>query len=97
MVKKGLIKPGQLKVLWESEPIVGSPIVIRNDINKEYAEKIKQIYLNLHKDNPAVFNAYLSLYHKDAATLSFVPIDDSAFNGIRTIANQTKDLNLFKN
>jgi phosphonate transport system substrate-binding protein len=96
MVKKGLIKPGQLKVLWESEPIVGSPIVIRNDINKEYAEKIKQIYLNLHKDNPAVFNAYLSLYHKDAATLSFVPIDDSAFNGIRTIANQTKDLNLFK-
>ena len=84
-------------ILWESEPIVASPIVIRNDIDVKFAEKMKNIYLNLHNDDSTVFNAYISLFHTNANELSYMPTYDSLYNGVRVIANGIKDIELLKN
>lgn len=96
MIKEGLIKKDDIKILWTSDPIVASPICIRSDINKEYIEKIKNIYLNLAKDDPEVFTSYIKLFYADANKMAYFPVNDSLYNGIRKIAIGIKDINLFK-
>lgn len=93
--KKGMIKKGLLKILWTSDPIVGSPFVIRKDINKAFAKKIQRFYFNLAKDHPLIFNNYLKVYYaQHPADLTYIAIQDSMFNGIRKIAGNVKDLKL---
>lgn len=97
LLKRGTIKESDFTILWKSDPIIASPICIRNDLNSAFVEKMKQIYLNLHIDNPAVFNAYIGTFHKNPKELSYIPINDSLYNGIRKIANSVKDVALLKN
>jgi phosphonate transport system substrate-binding protein len=88
----GELKPEQIKVLWESDPIVSSPIVARNDLNKALVKKIQDLYLNLAKDAPDVFAAYIKLYHPKLNGMSYMTVDDSMYNGLRKIARGIKDL-----
>ncbi|HEY4325563.1 MAG TPA: phosphate/phosphite/phosphonate ABC transporter substrate-binding protein [Mucilaginibacter sp.] len=92
--RKGIVKKEQIKVLWQSDPIVSSPIVARNDLNKDFVKKIQSLYLNMAKDNPAIFKAYISLYHTHAEKLSYMTVQDSMYNGLRKIAGGIKDLSL---
>jgi len=95
LVNRGLVKKDVLKVLWTSAPIVGSPIVIRRDINKDFAKKIQQYYFNMSKQQPEAFKTYIKAYYASApADLNYVAIDDSSFNSIRKMAAGLKDLNL---
>lgn len=88
------LKPGEIKILWQSDPIVSSPIVARNDLNKEFVKKIQALYLNLAKDAPDVFAAYIKLYHPKLNSLSYMAVDDTMYNGLRKIAAGIKDLNV---
>ncbi|MFI5136332.1 MAG: phosphate/phosphite/phosphonate ABC transporter substrate-binding protein [Sphingobacteriales bacterium] len=94
LLKHGLIKPGQLKVLWQSDPIVSSPIVVRNDLNKDLAKKIQGLYINMAKEAPAVFASYIKLYYSRPQDLSYMTVQDSSYNGLRKIAKGMKDLNV---
>jgi len=97
LIRKGVIEPKDFTILWESEPIVGSPIVIRKDISSKFAEKMKQIYLNLKTDDSVVFNKLISLYYTNPNELSYMSTNDSLYNGVRAIANGIKDVELLKN
>jgi phosphonate transport system substrate-binding protein len=92
--RAGELKPGEIKVLWQSDPIVSSPIVARNDLNKDFVKKIQGLYLNLAKDAPDVFAAYIKLYHPKLNGLSYMTVQDSMYNGLRKIAGGIKDLNV---
>jgi phosphonate transport system substrate-binding protein len=94
--RKGLIKPSDVKVLWQSAPIVSSPIVARNDLNKAFVKKIQNLYLNLAKDAPDVFAAYIKLLHDHPKNYSYMTVDDSMYNGIRKVASGIKDLSVVK-
>jgi phosphonate transport system substrate-binding protein len=97
LVRKGLIKESEFTILWESDPIVASPIVIRKDVDEKFAEKMKQIYLHLNTDDSTAFKSYLSLFHPNTSELSYLPVNDSLYNGVRKIANGIKDVALLKN
>jgi phosphonate transport system substrate-binding protein len=92
--RAGELKPGQIKVLWQSDPIVSSPLVARNDLNKAFVLKIQNLYLNMAKDAPHVFAAYIKLYHPKLNGLSYLPVQDSMYNGLRKIARGIKDLKM---
>lgn len=92
LLRRGVLKPGLLKVLWQSDAIVSSPIVVRNDLNKDLAKKIRDIYLHLSKDAPDVFQTYVKLYLTHTEKLSYMPVQDSMYNGLRKIASGIKDL-----
>jgi phosphonate transport system substrate-binding protein len=95
LVHRGLIKPGALKVLWISAPITGSPIVIRKDINRDFARKVQQYYFDMAKKHPEAFKPYVKAYYVSApADLNYVAIDDTCFDGIRKMASGLKDLKL---
>jgi phosphonate transport system substrate-binding protein len=92
-VRKGLIKKEQIKVLWQSDPIVSSPIVARNDLNRNFVKEIQNLYLNLNKDAPDVFVAYMKILHDHPEKYAYMTVQDSMYNGIRKIAKGIKDLN----
>ena len=95
LVKRGLVKPGVLKVLWTSAPITESPIVILKDINKAFAAKIRQYYLDMAKKQPKAFNDYIAAYYAaPPANITWVPVTDTDFNGIRKMAAGLKNLKL---
>ena len=93
LLRRGVLKPGLVKVLWQSDPIVSSPIVVRDDLNKAFAKKIKDIYLNMAKDAPYAFQPYIKLYLTHPERLSYMTVQDSMYNGLRKIASGIKDLN----
>ena len=97
LIQKGIIKNDDFTILWKSDPIIASPIVIRRDIDKKYIEKIKQLYLNLNVDDSIVFKNLMKIYHLNYNELSYMPINDSLYNGVRKIANNIKDVALLKN
>jgi phosphonate transport system substrate-binding protein len=94
--RKGVVKKEQLKVLWQSDPIVSSPIVVRNDLNKDLVKKIQSLYLNMVKDAPDVFMAYMKLHQAHPEKLSYMTVQDSMYNGLRKIAGGIKDLSVIK-
>jgi phosphonate transport system substrate-binding protein len=92
--RKGLVKKEQIKILWQSDPIVASPIVARTDLNKDFVKKIQDLYLNMPKDAPEVFRAYMGMLHEHPEKYSYMTVQDSMYNGIRKIARGIKDLSI---
>jgi len=89
MIDKGLLKKGDIRVLWTSPPIVSDPVVVINDLNKDLIKKIQQAYLHM---DPAILHNYTKVFLKDTLTRSFMVGNDTMYNGLRKIANGVKDL-----
>jgi phosphonate transport system substrate-binding protein len=92
LTQKGLIKPGDIRTIWVSPPIVGDPIVVRNDLNKAFVKKIQDAYLDMGRDAPQILKNYMKIYAGDTLKRSFIVAQDSMYNGLRRIANKIKDL-----
>jgi phosphonate transport system substrate-binding protein len=92
LTNRGQMKPGDVKVLWTSDPIVSDVIAMRPDINPAFAEKVRKAYLSLAAEDPGVWHQYLSLFNMKSDRLSYVPAQDSFYNGLRRIAAGVKDL-----
>ncbi len=92
MIQSKMLKEGDVRVIWTSAPIVGDPIVVRNDVNKEFTKKFKKAYLDMSADAPAILKSYVRLFLKDTANRSYMVAQDSMYNGLRKIAAGIKDL-----
>ncbi len=92
MIEKKMINPGDVRIVWTSDPIIAQPIVARDDINKDFIKKIQNAYLAINTERPDILNKYVRLFLKDTAKRSYVVVQDSAFNGLRKIAAGVKDL-----
>jgi phosphonate transport system substrate-binding protein len=92
LAKRGQLKPDDLKVLWTSDPIVADVIAMRPDINPAFAEKVKNVYLQMPKADTALWHRYLSLFQRNPDSLGYVPAQDSFYDGLRRIAANVKDL-----
>jgi phosphonate transport system substrate-binding protein len=68
MVAEGLIAKDENIILAESDPIPGSPIAIRKDLNPELKEKLKQAFLKMHEKAPQALGGYGKIIRYDAAT-----------------------------
>jgi phosphonate transport system substrate-binding protein len=93
MMREGMIHEGDLVTLWISDPIVEGPLCMRPEVNAAFTAKVRQAYLDMPKDAPDVMKAYWSMYFpKQADSMSYLPINDSMFDGLRKIAGSIGDL-----
>ena len=92
MIQNNLLKPGDVKVIWKSAPIVSDPIVVRDDVNKDLAKKIQAAYLDINTQQPGILKGLLQIVFRDTIKRTYIPANDSLFNGLRKIANSVKDL-----
>ena len=89
---RGQMKPGDVKILWTSDPIVSDAIAMRPDINPAFTAKVRDAYLHLAEENPVVWKQFLSLFNLKSDSLGYVPAQDSMYDGLRRIAASVKDL-----
>ena len=94
MQDKKMIQKGDIRILWTSAAIVSSPVVVNNDLNKDFVKKLQQCYLDMGSKAPHILNDYLKLIQEKNSSIGFMVAQDSMYNGVRKIAGGVKDLKL---
>jgi phosphonate transport system substrate-binding protein len=82
----------QIKILWTSGNISEGPLVVRKDFSNDLKEKVKNILINLPKDNPVLWESIHKTWSGAVDAVGFVEAKDEFYNSIRKTANNIKDL-----
>lgn len=49
-LEEGVIAEGELRILWESDPMFGAPIVMQSSLDAQLKEDIRQVFLDTPRD-----------------------------------------------
>lgn len=85
MKAKDLVGDQNIKIIFQSDPIPGSPWAYRKDLSPELKTKLRDAFLSVDKEDPAALGAYAGKVER------YDPVNDSLYNVIRDTA---KILNL---
>ncbi len=77
MAQKGLIEPGQLRVVWKSPLIPSSPWVVRTDLPDDMREAIRAAILDMPEKGP---EAWRSL--TDGMSAGMMPVTHEMYEGV---------------
>jgi len=92
MIREGIIRNTDVVILWESDPIVGEPMVMRSDISPAFAEKVRKAFMQMGVDDPKDLKAYISMYMPTQAdSLAWIPVSDTSYDALRKIVSGTSD------
>lgn len=80
-VAAGSISAGDLRELWRSESIPGSPFVARSGLSSAAKEGFIRAMLRVHEADPSALAAY------DPSTLRFIRAEPEMYDGIRNIVS----------
>lgn len=92
LIAMGKLAPDDLRILWTSDPIPHSPICVRNSLPGPLKEKIRQALLDIPQKDPALWDLFKKTYR--IPDMTFVPVHDSTYDGLRKFSEQLKDLNV---
>jgi phosphonate transport system substrate-binding protein len=92
LIALGKLTPDDLRILWTSDPIPHSPISVRSSLPEPLKEKIRQALIDIPQKDPALWDVFKKMYH--IPDMTFVPVHDSTYDGLRKFADQLKDLNI---
>jgi phosphonate transport system substrate-binding protein len=94
LIESGDIAEGDVKTVWKSEVIAGSPIAIRLDLPESLVAEISRIVLeNANRD--ALLETGLCTDAEncgltDENAWGWVPVDDAFYDGVRAVCEATK-------
>jgi len=94
MEGNGKIKPGQVRILWESAEIPASPVVVRSALPANIRDKLRQAYLDMPKAAPEVVAA-LQVTTADPDYRYYVATD-AMFDGLRKITRDLKNVKILE-
>ena len=94
MVASGQLQPGQLRTLWKSETIAGSPIAIASKVSPELRQKIADTFVQKANVDYLTANGFCSSTADckvgEDTGWGFAAIDDSLYDGVRHVCDVTK-------
>lgn len=94
LIKSGGIKEGDLKVVWKSETIAGSPYVASDKMPASLITQLKDIFANKLTVPAMVASGACTSAAKctlpEDAKYGFIPVDDSFYDGVRAVCKITK-------
>ncbi|QGQ99664.1 phosphate/phosphite/phosphonate ABC transporter substrate-binding protein [Paenibacillus psychroresistens] len=79
-IDTGEIKVDDIRIIWKSNDIPGSPFVARADLNSKLKNRFKTAMIQLNQKAPAAIKAF------DSKTEKYIPFEPSMYNEIRNIA-----------
>lgn len=79
MVKEGEINPDENMIIYESDPIPGSPIVVRGDLSAEFKKKIQDVLVAMDKQTIHKVDGW-------GGIASYQAVSDSDYDVIRETA-----------
>ncbi len=86
-LKKGKIKHGEVKILYQSAPIQTGPYVVRSNLPQAFKKKVQQALLDLPYDAPVVWQGISGTSNEN---IVFLPAEGALWNDTRTMAKQAK-------
>ncbi|HLL65771.1 MAG TPA: phosphate/phosphite/phosphonate ABC transporter substrate-binding protein [Micromonosporaceae bacterium] len=93
LIDKGQLKPGDLKTVWKSEVIAGSPVAVSADLDPALQQKISAAFTE--KANVDYLRANGLCGEKcqvgDGGSWGYVAVDDQVFDGVRKVCEVTRD------
>ncbi|MGH8018934.1 MAG: phosphate/phosphite/phosphonate ABC transporter substrate-binding protein [Opitutaceae bacterium] len=93
LIEKGRIAPGEVRVIWESEPIVTSVTVVHGKLPAAFRAELRQAYLDFRADAPEAWAQYNSRVR--TPNTIWLPASDRDFDGLRELARSVPHLDLF--
>jgi phosphonate transport system substrate-binding protein len=89
--KMGKVKKGELRVVWESDPIPPGPIFVRKGLDAALKKQIQSAYVNVAKADPKTMKALQSQF---TYSVSYIPVSDKFYQPLRDMANKIEGLKL---
>jgi len=94
LIESGQLKKGQLRTVWKSETIAGSPIAVASDVDPDlrqtiadtFAEKANVDYLTEHGFCDTADSCGIG----EEEGWGYVALDDSLFDGVRKVCEATQ-------
>jgi phosphonate transport system substrate-binding protein len=94
LIERGEIAEGDVKIVWESAVIAGSPMSMRNGLPESLKEEITRIFAENINVDWAFANGYCDsddpteCSFSDEAIWGYVPRDDSFYDGVRLVCQE---------
>jgi phosphonate transport system substrate-binding protein len=94
LIAKGDLAPGDLKVVWKSERIAGSPVAVGNHLPAELRTKITEVFEKQVNVPAAVQAGYCAseddCSFSDEDNWGYKPVSDTDYDGVRKVCEVTK-------
>lgn len=94
LIESGDLKAGDLKVVWKSEVIAGSPVAIRSTLPDDFRQQFAQILVERVNIDSAVATGVCEsaddCSFSDEGNYGYKAVDDSLYNGVRAVCEITK-------
>jgi phosphonate transport system substrate-binding protein len=94
LIENGDVAPGELKVVWKSEVIAGSPVAVSTELPDDLRSLIKSTFIDKVNVDWAVANGYCP--SADECSLSdeeiwgYKAVDNSFYDGVRKVCEVTE-------
>ena len=92
----GKLSKDAVKVIWTSYPIMQSPVVIRRSLPEELKQQLRNLFLNLNHDDPAVWH-HVQENWGAVSPARFVDASDADFVSVQQAADKVGKLVYFLN
>lgn len=92
MIQKGDLAPGDLKTVWKSEMIAGSVFAANDSLGAETVDKLRTIFTEKANGKVMAADGFCEgdgCLITDERAWGVVPVDDSAYDGVRKVCEIT--------
>ncbi len=94
LIEAGDIKAGDIKTVWKSEVIAGSPIAVSNELPSTLVDELTRVILEEANQERllerGICTDVASCGLTDENAWGWVPVDDAFYDGVRKVCEQTK-------
>jgi phosphonate transport system substrate-binding protein len=94
LIESGQLQPGQLRVVWKSETIAGSPVALAADVDPQLRQVIADAFAQKANVDYLTANGFCANAAEcevgEEGGWGYAPVDDTLYNGVRRVCEITK-------
>ena len=94
LIESGQLQPGQLRTVWKSETIAGSPVAVASDVSPELRQTIGDALVQEANVDYLAANGFCASADDcevgEEGSWGYAPVDDSFYDGVRRVCDVTK-------
>ncbi len=94
LIESGQLQPGQLRVVWRSETIAGSPIAVAGDVDPQQRQVIADAFAQKANVDYLVSNGFCATAAEcevgEEGGWGYVAVDDALYDGVRRVCDITR-------
>jgi phosphonate transport system substrate-binding protein len=92
LIEAGEIAEGDLRVVWESEVIAGSPVAVSTELPQSFRDELKRVFLEVINSDALREAGYCDedCGITDEGSYGYAAVDDAFYDGVREVCETTQ-------